>query len=283
MKKLNLQLAFLYHMPREQAYYWPIWLIESLRPNCQNQQKTFCQTQSVLWQALNIYDDIIDGDNPRADLMRANNNFRKFLKVLYTSNLPVYFIDQADNIINTWEKINRQEWQSAKLLIKNGGIKIPQHLPSAETYNLGYKKSLLLAIMPIISALKLNLISSRRELKIAFNFFKYALAAKQLADDASDWLVDLENGILNPVNLLVLKAAKNKKIKLNLKTKPEIAYLLFANNAGPQTAKNILNLCKKAEKEALKLGIKNTMPLTKFLIQPLSKSAQKVLNFQNLL
>lgn len=270
-------------MPREQAYYWPIWLAQSLNPGRQNYPKIFCQAQSNLWQALNIYDDIIDDDNPQADLMEANNNFRKFLKTLYNSNLPAYFIDQADNIINAWEKINRQEWQSLKLIIKNGEIKIPKYLPSASVFKLGYRKSLPLAIAPIANAIKLNLISDRREFKIALNFFKYALAAKQLADDASDWLVDLENGILNPVNLLILKTAKNKIIKLNLKTNPKIVYLLFADNAGPQTAKNILSLCKKAEKEAFKLGIKNTAPLTKFLIQPLSKSAQKVLNFQNLL
>lgn len=270
-------------MPREQAYYWPRWLTKSLSPDCQKQQKIFCQAQSALWQALNIYDDIIDGDNPRADLMMANNNFRKFLNVLYTSNLPVYFINQANNIISVWEKINRQEWRSAKLIIKNGEIKIPQYLPSATVFNLGYQKSLPLAILPIASAIKLNLITNHRKFKIALNFFKYALAAKQLADDASDWLADLENGILNPVNLLVLKAAKNKRIKLNLKTSPEIIYLLFSEKAGPQTAKNILSLCKKAEKEALKLNINDGAPLIKLLILPLSKSAQKVLNFQNLL
>ncbi|QQG52542.1 MAG: hypothetical protein HY931_04475 [Candidatus Falkowbacteria bacterium] len=270
-------------MPREQAYYWPIWLAQSLNPNYQNRQKIFCRAQSSLWRALNIYDDIIDNDNPQADLMSANNSFRNFLKVLYNSNLAGDFINESDNIIAAWEKVNRREWQSSKLNIKNGIIKIPKYLPQTGTFNIGYRKSLPLAILPIASAIKSSLINGSKEFKIAFNFFRYALAARQLADDASDWLADLERGLINPVNLLVLRAAKNKKIKLNLKTKPEITYLLFANNAGPQTAKNILNLCNKAKQEALKLKIKDNAPLIKFLINPLSSAAQKSLNFQNLL
>lgn len=267
----------------EKAYYWPNWLAKSLDNNSQSPEKKFCQAQLALWRALNIYDDIIDGDNYQADLMSANRDFRKFLGAVYSSNLPPYFIKQADRIITIWEKINRQEQQTPKLIIKDGEIKIPQHLSLTSSADSGYQKSLPLAILPLAGAIKLKLISRPQELQHLFSFFKYALSAKQLADDASDWLSDLKNGKLNPVNYLVLEAAKKRKIKLNLKSRPEIAYLLFAENAGPRTAKNILNLCRRAEKEASRLKIKDSDPIIKFLTYPLTLAAKKVLNFQKML
>jgi hypothetical protein len=270
-------------MPREQAYYWPSWLTKSLDKNCQNPEKKFSKGQLALWRALNIYDDIIDGDNYQADLMSANHDFRKFLAVVYSSDLPPYFIKQTDKIITIWEKINRQEQQTPKLIIKNGAIKIPKNLTIKSSANSGYKKSLLLAIIPIANSLQLKLISRPQEVKRLFNFFKYALAAKQLADDASDWLPDLKNGKLNPVNYLVLEAAKKRQIKLNLRSRPEIIYLLFAENAGPQTAKNILRLCCQAKKAASQLKIKDNAPIIKFLINSLMSAAKKVLNFQKML
>lgn len=270
-------------MPHEKAYYWPSWLARSLGKNCQSLEKKFSKGQLALWRALNIYDDIIDGDNYQTDLMSANHDFRKFLAVVYNSNLPPYFIKQADKIITIWEKINRQEQQAPKLIIKNGAIKIPKKLIITSTANLGYQKSLPLAILPIAGILKSKLINSPQEIKHLFNFFKYALSAKQLSDDASDWLSDLKNGQLNPVNYLVLEAAKCQKIKLNLKSRPEVVYLLFAENAGPKTAKKIINLCRRAAKEASQLKIKDSDPIIKFLIYPLMSAAQKVLNFKNLL
>jgi hypothetical protein len=270
-------------MPREKAYYWPGWLTKSIDQNFQVSEKQFSKGQLALWRALNIYDDIIDGDNYRADLMSANHDFRKFLAVLYNSNLPPYFIKQADKIITIWEKINRQEQQVSKLIIKNGAIKIPKNLTLTSTADSGYQKSLLLAILPIASTLQLRLISKPQEVKYLFNFFRYALAAKQLADDASDWLSDLKNGQLNPVNYLVLEATKKRKIKLNLKSRPEVIYLLFADSAGPKTAKKIINLCQRAKKEASQLKIKDNSPIIKFLICPLMSTAQKVLNFKNML
>jgi hypothetical protein len=270
-------------MPREKAYYWPSWLAQSFNNSDQNPEPKFSQGQLALWRALNIYDDLIDGDNSQADLMSANHDFRKFLGALYNSNLPPDFIEQADKIITIWEKINRQEQQAPKLIIKNGAIKIPKNLTLKNSANLGYQKSLPLAVLPIAGALKLKLVNSPQEVKYLFNFFKYALAAKQLADDASDWLSDLKNGKLNPVNCLVLGAANSRKIEINLKSRPEIAYLLFAENAGPKTAKNILDLCHHATREALRLKIKDNSPIIKSLIRPLRLAAEKVLNFQNLL
>ena len=270
-------------MPREKAYYWPDWLTKSLNEDCLRLEKQFSKGQLALWRALNIYDDIIDGDNYQADLMSANHDFRKFLAVVYNSDLPPYFIKQADKIMTIWEKINRQEQQASKLIIKNGAIKIPKNLTLTSTANSGYQKSLLLAILPIAGAIKLKQINRPREVASLFNFFKYALAAKQLADDASDWLSDLKNGRLNPVNYLVLEAANYRKIKLNLKSRPEIIYLLFADSAGPKTAKRILNLCRRAKKEASRLKIEDNAPIINFLIRPLTLAAEKVLNFKNLL
>lgn len=264
------------------AYQWPTWLINSLTNKYKNPNRKFNYAQNYLWQALNIYDDLIDGDNPQADMMEANHSFRKFLNVIYSAGLPPLFIAEANKTITAWENISRQERLNPRLKINDGllpkSLKLPDLKPEKN-----YQKSAPLAIAPIALAIKTGLLKTSLEIKYAFKFFKFALSAKQLADDASDWLDDLQEGIINPVNLLVLRAAKNKKIRLNLQTKPEIAYLLFADSAGPQTAKTIIYLGKKAKQAASKLNISENSPLVHNLVSPLVKAAEKVLNFQKML
>jgi len=270
-------------MRLEKAYYWPEWLIKSLSNDYQNNDNKFNKAQLALWQSLNIYDDIIDNDKQTPDLMLANHNFREFLELLYSSNLPSFFIKLANKSINDWEKINQLEQRIKKLKIKNNELSIPNKLPPNYHLSSLSKKSLPLAVLPIAQAIKLKLINSPEKIKIIFNIFKYALSAKQLSDDASDWLTDLKNGLINPVNLLVLKAAKSRKIKISFKSNPEIVYLLFSEAAGTQTAKNIINLCKRAKKEALKIKIAENAPFIKNLVQPLILAAEKSLKFKKML
>lgn len=264
------------------SYYWPLWLAKSLNPKFQEDNRLFNRAQLYLWQALNIYDDLIDGDNPRADLMEANHNFRKFLNIIYSAGLPLNFIKASDRIITAWENSARQEKTGNRLKIKNGLLILANDLPKLNPQD-GWLKSGPLALAPIALAIKTGILSDTKKINSAFEFFKFALSAKQMADDAFDWFDDLKSGAINQVNLLLLKEARNRNLELNFKTQPEVIYLLFAEAAGPQSARIIISLCQKAKKEAKKLQISRNSILINKLITPLFSASEKVLNFEKML
>ncbi|MFA6514353.1 MAG: hypothetical protein WCT50_03660 [Patescibacteria group bacterium] len=272
-------------MPIEKTYYWPTWLFDSFNSSLKDetQKCLFGQAQTHLWRALNIYDDFLDNEGEPKELSSANYHFRSFLKIIYTAKLPKYFYLWAENKLLILEKANKLEVSTRITLINEGIITIPKSLPHFNNLTKLSEKSLALAIAPVALLIKNGIIKENKELKIINDFFKYGLAAKQLSDDASDWLEDLKNNTITAVNVLILKEAKNKKIKLNINRRPEILYLLFIEAVAGKTCYNILNLCAKAKKEAAKLGLENQAPIILKLIKPLETAAQKALNFKKML
>lgn len=269
----------------EKTYYWPGWLADSSggKNKFKTQKKLFGQIQIYLWRALNIYDDFLDGEGQPEKLPLANRYFRNFLTAIYNLKLPVYFYKWAETKLFDLEKANQEEAKNKKIKINQGLINLPKNLPKFNNLVKLSNKSLALSIAPIALLIKTGLIKNKINLKKFNNLFKYALAAKQLADDAYDWLEDLKAGRITAVNVLILSAAKNKKLKINLKKKPELAYLLFAEAAAEKTCYYILNLCAQARNEAEQINMDNTAPIITKLINPLEQAAQKALNFKKML
>ncbi|MFA5023728.1 MAG: class 1 isoprenoid biosynthesis enzyme [Patescibacteria group bacterium] len=271
----------------ESVYYWPRWFKETLPLSEQIKIKPALITklnrgQIYLWQALNIYDDFLDGDGRPSELPEANTYFRKFLEINYRLNLPADFYSLFNKILSDLDRANQEETDSLKLKIKNGQIIIPQKLPNFTDLKALAKKSLALGLGPVAILAYLGYHVKSQKICGLLNFFRFALAAKQLADDAHDWREDLENVKITAVNVLILKMAQKNKIILDLKKRPEIAYLLFAK-ISPLIIDRLNNLCRQARHEAKKLAWPEKNKLIEKIIAPLEKAAQKAAAFQKLL
>lgn len=260
------------------AYYWPHWLNSSLSEKKSKLIK-YQRAQEQLWQALNIYDDFFDGSGQAVDLPQANIYYRNFLKTFYLSNTTEEFKKIGDKIIHELDLANKQEIKYHRINWKNSIPKLPKNMPDFSQLAHLSKKSLALALLPI-AAISMD---KKVNEKILVNFFRYALAAKQLSDDAKDWLEDLLAGKLTAVTFLVVQEGQKQKIKKHLYQKTAILHLLFAQGAAIPTCHNILKLCSLARKEASKLGIKEQAPIIKNLVLPLEKASHKSLRFSQLL
>lgn len=228
-----------------------------------------------LWDALNIYDDFLDGEGKPERLPTANKFFRRYLEVFYQLNLSPDYYRLFNALFDNLDKANIEEALEPKLKIKNGLIAIPKKLPKRENIERLADKSSVLSLSSLALLSFLDYGASDKKMKAAANFFRYALAAKQLADDSYDWLEDLKNGHLTAANTPILKAAKRKRLKLNLNDKPEILYLLFAQESSPIIIEGIETLCQKAKKEIKKINGEPDNVLLANLISPLENACRE--------
>ena len=107
------------------------------------------------------------------------------------------------------------------------------------------------------------------------SFFRLALAAKQLADDAKDWEEDLLSRRITPVTIALLQAAEVKEIFLHPRNNLTAAHLIFASLVSQKSANNIIFLCNQARKAAKNCGFKPKAPLFTEILEPLEKAARR--------
>lgn len=271
-------------MIKTKVYFWPQWFAAAW-PGQQKRRlpatliKKLNRANLYLWRALNFYDDFLDGSGRPTNLPRANSAYRHFLEIYYRLNLSPNFYKLFNRIISDLDKANRQEIQNQRCQIVNGKIILNAQVDFLNLTDLS-RKSLALGLGPlaILSALDEN----NDKINQTLNFFRLALAAKQLADDAKDWLEDLKNGRLTAANFLVLKAAKKRGLTLDLKQKPEIAYLLFALEASPILSKNLQTLCRLSRQAAAQIPLPPAARLIKEIIGPLETGLKETEHFRSL-
>jgi len=274
-------------MAKEEAtYYWPLWFSKTLSPAEQITIKELLpqlgRAQSYLWYALNIYDDFLDGEGKRVELPLANSYFRRYLAIHYRLNLSNNYYRLFNKVNNDLDKANKKEVLALKLEIKNNQIFIPKKLVRDKKISALAQKSLALALGPLALLFALSPKKPHPKLYAALNFFKYALAAKQLADDSHDWREDLTRGLITSANLPILLAAQKRNLKLKLKNPATIANLLFATEGAPIIIKKLEYLCTRARREMAKISKNKKNILLAKLITPLEKACSKAKKFQAL-
>ncbi len=272
-------------MKIEKAYFWPRWFFNSLNESDKRKIpattiKNLCRANLYLWRALNLYDDFLDGDGLPKNLPLANGYYRHFLKIYYRLNLSDNFYKIFDRVIADLDNANRAEAKAEKLKIENGRIYYPKKLlPFNNLVSLS-RKSLALglgsvAIWDIISRKEKHDSDNPTRIKAALNFFRYALAAKQLSDDSCDWLEDLEARSITSANALILRAAQKKRLILDFKKHPETFYNLFIDDASQKISEGIRRLCSQARREGLKIGLTSKSALIKNLVEPMETSVSR--------
>jgi hypothetical protein len=150
------------------------------------------------WIAYTIYDDIIDGDEGIGLLPVANCCLRELI-VLYSKLLPEPFKPLWSKVINATDKA--MIWEIEHCRNK-------EELPDFGDLGVLAEKSLGHALGPVAILAFKGYSPDSEEVENTISFFRHYLIARQMHDDAHDWQRDLEKGILNPVNTLILGAEK---------------------------------------------------------------------------
>lgn len=277
-------------MTSSPAKNWPLWTKDLLSPAEARRLpaswlKNLGTSQEKLWQALNIYDDFFDGSGQIDKLARANDSYRSFLETYYRAGLPADFYRLFKRLFQELWLANHEENQKSLIKIRSGRIIIPKKLTPLPGPSQIVKKSLVLSLGSIAIFSYLGYPIKGAKTQTFLKFWRKALAARQLADDAADWLEDLKQGKITRASGLLLSAARRRRVNLDLKKHQEIAHVLFAEVA-PIITKQILELCRQArlEFERLKtIAETKENKLIKNIIIPLEKAASKAAAFQKLL
>jgi hypothetical protein len=272
-------------MPIEKVYFWPQWLVTSLPPQTRqrlpiNFINKLGRANICLWRALNIYDDFLDGAGQPAKLPLANLYYRRWLKIHYGLGLTKKFYQLLDQLTNDLDQANRQETLNRREIIDRTGLIKPQSYPQFSNFNDLARKSLPLSLGPIAILFQLNVDNQAARIQKTLNFFRSALAAKQLADDAQDWLDDLRHGLVTPANALILEAAAQRQITLDVKQDLETAYLLFANYAAPRLSAQLSQLCCQTKAAAAQIGLGPRSALVQGIIGPLENGLNETAKFK---
>ncbi len=270
---------------KEKVYFWPQWL-EKICPDKRKTKSDLLnqlgQSQIYLWRALNIYDDFFDNKGKLIKLPLANSYLRKFITIHYNLKLAPDFYLLLNQLMTNLENANQREIRTQRLKVDGYKITIPEKLPSFSKLTTLSDKSLVLALGPIAFLAHQGYKMIDPKIGAIINFFRYALTAKQLSDDAKDWLEDLKNGVITVVNTPILRELKQKNLVLDLKNDLEAILIEFSRIA-PKIAQNIIDLCLLARKEITKINSNKNCCILREIIEPLEKTAKKSLKFQQLL
>jgi len=214
--------------------------------------------QSHLWQALNLYDDIQDGDCGLEKLWAANRHYRYFFSALCQLGLKPSFYQLSDQLFMQLEETNKREHLTNRACSQ-------KHLAD---------KSLPLCLGPLAA---LQLMEEKRGNKrlAALELFRQALGAKQLSDDCRDWQEDWESKHLTLANRPL--AANNHR--LGGKGEETRKNLLFFRRSAVLTNMILMKL-EKARSEGKKLGLNERSPIIRCLIFPLEKAAREAQGWQ---
>lgn len=271
----------------EKAYFWPIWFYHDLtvkKPLINRSTLLLLGRANLdLWKALNIYDDFLDKEGCPSDLPDGNRSYRHFLAAYYELHLPPSFYIWFHKILDGVDEANQNETRHCRAMITKNKIDYPIRLPVWRNMERLADKSLALALGPIALLYISGLAKKQNNVRATLDFFRLALSAKQLADDAGDWQEDLEKGRLTPANSLVIKAARKRNLTLDVKRDSLTAHLLFATEASGPIARQISKLCRQARVAARHARLQPDGQLIKGLIRPLETAVEKAEEFRRML
>ncbi len=154
------------------------------------------------WIGYTIYDDILDGENTVALLPLADVCIRHMMELfrwVVTDPAQQQIITAILNGIDAatlWEHLN------CKMERHGDEVTVPASLPDYGNSAGLAEKSLGHALGPIILCL---LQGAPEQALYVEHFFREYLIARQLNDDAHDWLSDLHNGFFNSISVPLIK------------------------------------------------------------------------------
>jgi hypothetical protein len=226
------------------------------------------------WIAYGIYDDFFDGEGKIDLLPVANIGLREvtaFYARLLGNNNDNY--KTIKRILDNIDAANAWESRYCRGEAENDRLTVPKHLPNFKNLRQLADKSLGHALGPIAILMLLDFKHDSWQVKELLSFFSHYLIARQLNDDAHDWLEDLRSGRINSVGAEVLAAFDKKTF--NFQRDERKLQKLFWNDILPQAAQNIFKHVKSARLALSHIGvIEKPDALLNLLIRPEAAARQ---------
>ena len=238
----------------------------------------------VGWLGYTIFDNILDHEDQIELIPLATICVREIsvaLDTLVSDNESKQFVSR---ILDSVSYSSFCEHSSCRVSITNNMIEIPKQIYDYENYEILAQKSLGHALGPIVIALQSGRDDRFECARSIQEFFTHYLIARQLNDDAHDWIDDLKNGFLNSSSALLFKSFVIKfpnssyvSIDSGLNQLQE----LFWNETIETVSSHIVNHVTSAR------TVLDTMPFLKDisifenLLIPLERSAQQSISKRN--
>ncbi len=240
-----------------------------------------CTMNLFGWIGYTICDKILDGEDAIAMLPAATICIRE-VSIILQSILSENDYDIAREILDTIEETNLWEHTTCKLEAQAGKIILPSKLPDYKNNIRLAEKSLGHMLGPLVLVLRGS--GSRKtklmRAKSVRTFFEQYLIARQLNDDAHDWLLDLENGFFNSVSVRLIAQWRKKganKTTLNLAHHKKEFEKLFWERTIDIIAEEICTHVLKARRALKKMTFMKDTAFLERLLLPLEQSAKKAI------
>lgn len=238
------------------------------------------------WIAYDIYDDFLDDEGEPLALSAGNYFLREITMIYATLEAEIpgisHIYRKYMNIIddaNVWEKERcRFEIEGA------GGMRFPRKLPYVTIENLA-DRSIAHAMSAIAIFMLAGFAPPSHESENLVAFFRHFLIARQLHDDARDWLDDLSRGRINAVGAQVIREWKgNIAWPQNSFEIAEVAPELrkiFRQSVAERVVDDILFHLAAARRMMRAIPIFGNSDTLEALLEPLARAAEGIRTEQN--
>jgi hypothetical protein len=149
------------------------------------------------WIGYTVYDSILDGEDTVTSLPLATTCVRNAVTLFRSVISEPHHYQTVDSILNGIDAVTLWERLHCSLEKQDDSFIIPTIFPDYGVHECLAEKSLGHALGPILLCLLQGFADQAVYVE---HFFREYLIARQLNDDAHDWLIDLHNGFLNSVS-----------------------------------------------------------------------------------
>lgn len=233
-----------------------------------------CVANILGWTGYTIADKILDGE-PMRHLLPGGNIAIREVSLAYRRLLPEREYRKIETMLDTIDKANFWEHRACALGRTDGMIALPEQLPGYGDLSALAEKSIGHAAGPIAIML-LSGKDGGRKARLVERFFTQYIIARQLNDDAHDWLEDMESGFLNSASVRLF-GKKDGLRRIDLAREKEALEKQFWTSVIDGVASDIFMHVKKARRILATMAFVKDKTYLESLLAPLERAAQKAI------
>lgn len=193
---------------RHEVSLLPLFFARSLRHPPPEETTLLLSAANLLgWIGYTMADDALDGEGAI-----GNETFSDLLIgetiALYSHATPASYKELVADIFASMPRAAKEEAQMTTCERDGTRILLPETIPEYGDFSLLAEKSFGHALGPIILLAIAG--GSQSDINALHTFFRSYLIARQLNDDAHDWIEDLEHARLNAASSIMLKCAQKE-------------------------------------------------------------------------
>lgn len=228
------------------------------------------------WIAYRIYDDILDEEpsSQTADSVSLANMCMREVSAVYLRILPPKEHTCFSDILNNIDAAN--QWERTHCLIKK---ETPTNtIPDYKHHHVLAHKSLGHVLGPVTIMILQGNPSDSQKTQAVIKSLSHYLIARQMNDDAHDWLTDLSRGFFNSANSRLWKTASAYRPEIHTeKAGQHRLQKRYWHTIIPQIATDITRHCAHARTYSKKIPEFKESGYINTLLAPLETSTQKAL------